>query len=116
MTPFDSKFPALAKRLIAKHGVQATIVRQNKVYDPANDTTTTTDPTTIVLKVSPPSDESSGRGQNTEQITKLSCYCDGQQEPKIGDKLTVLGKTYDVPDVTPLYSGELTAAYQIWLD
>lgn len=115
MTPFDNVFPALATRLLSQNGIVATVIRTTKAYDPSTSVET---PTTqsYSLKITPPSDVSAGRGPNSEHTEQLGCFCDNQIEPKIGDVLTVYGRSHDVSRVSPIYSGTLVAAFQIDLD
>jgi hypothetical protein len=115
----DSTFRPLANSLISQFGATATLRRVARVYD--EDTRRTTDTNTdSTIKISPPT-VNNGRQAGT-LITEANFTClaaatsllDIDADPE-KDKIVFKGTTYDLVRSDRVYSGELVAAYRLYL-
>lgn len=128
MTELDDIIPAKVVSIINKYGLTAAWITQTKTYDPTTDQTTIGTPSETSVKVTPPAgcvidyvptpNQSAGggaiKGVGLRVLTTPSHL--GTVKPRIYDDHVRIGAvTYQVVRVDPIYSGELIAAYKVYL-
>lgn len=119
MSMLDAVLPDVATLLIQMFGVQATLTRTTvPAYDPLSGVAGVPVVEIIPVTVSPPEDMSTGRmaANAFVSLQVIGCYLDGSVRPLTGDVLTLYGRKYQVTNPQELRSGDLVAAYQIFLE
>lgn len=117
-TQFDQIFVPLAEKLIdGTFGFDATHRRVTRTYDPTTGKNTESNADTTI-KITPPSPYEQRRidgtviqiGDQRVMISSASGIV-----PVTGDKMIIAGSTWQIVGISPIVSGEQTAAYELQL-
>lgn len=117
MTALDSEIPPLALSILGEFGVSAKLLRQVKLYDPAEGVEVTQEEATT-CRALPPSTASALAAKGGVSAGSTVTYLAAAElirSPESGDKITLAGRTWDIASVTTYRSGELAALYQLEL-
>ena len=119
MTKFDTKFRALATKLIDKYGKDATYTTVTSTvgsYDPLTGTNTTTAEANTAIKVfiSEFSGQDYADGLIKRNDKKLLVSAEETITPELGDKVTIDSTVYQViPPAVETWSGKQIAMYAL---
>jgi len=119
MTTLDTKFRALATKMIDKFGKDATyttVTTTTGAYDPLTGTNTTTAETATAIKVfiSKFSGGDYADGLVKRSDKKLLVSAEETITPELGDKVTIDSTVYQiVPPAIETWSGEQIAMYAL---
>lgn len=119
MTALDTKFRALATKLIDKYGKAATyttVTSTTGAYDPLTGTDTTTVETDTAIKVfiSSFSGNDYADGLIKRSDKKLLISGEDLTNPELGDKVTIDSTVYQIiPPAIETWSGEQIAMYTL---
>jgi hypothetical protein len=130
-TAFDTRFRALANRLITDvFGTDATLSRESETFDEVTNLPTDGSPTTYPLAISPPTfadiqEIADIQERDGERVLATDMFCLTPAANAGGtniaglplnvdkDTLTFDGVVYKVVGFNPVYSGDLVAMYKI---
>lgn len=117
-TVLDPVLPGIARQVLDTFGTAVTLRLMNRaVYDPATMESLPGAPTDVAIRatIEPASGFGllEGGGLTTTHDEKVTFAAQGlPRPPTSGDRLVIGGVEHELGDLTPIYSGDLVAAYQ----
>lgn len=114
---------ALAKRMIAAYGANATLISSTKAYDAGTGRAAESTSTSTAVMITPPAPLAQGRGDRAGQgeggglRANMTCYLAAKDLAvvPIAKDMTLQfdSRGYQIADVQRIYSGPLVALYQL---
>jgi len=119
VTEFDNEMVPEAQAILDEFGMDVILTYETGTYDAATGSVSTPAPTTETVKMSPPVPiEMKYVDGDVIKHGDVEAYLAAQDlvnTPRNGMKVTIKGEVFQAVEASPLYSGELIAAWKLRL-